>query len=62
MEDSHWLVHFISRRTAGFIRLWVAIEPKDKEILAPSISKERDMFVAEQFISGLVHVYGEHQY
>ncbi len=32
-----------------FIWLWVAIEPKDKEILALSISKERNMFVAEVY-------------
>ena len=39
------------------IWLWVAIEPKYKEILALTISKERNMFVAERFISGLVHIY-----
>ena len=31
--------------------LWVAIEPANKEILAISISKERNMFVAERFLS-----------
>jgi putative transposase len=30
-----------------YIWLWVAIEPKDKEILEISVSKERNMFVAE---------------
>ena len=45
---------------AEYIWLWVAIEPKDKEILALTISKERNMFVAERFISGLVQIYGEH--
>jgi len=35
--------------------LWVAIEPKNKQILALSISKERNMFVAERFIAGLVN-------
>ena len=43
-----------------YVWLWVAIEPKDKPILAPYISKERNMFVAERFISGLVQIYGEH--
>jgi putative transposase len=43
-----------------YIWLWVAIEPKDKEILALSISKERNMFVAERFMSGLVTVHGNH--
>ena len=33
-----------------YIWLWVAIEPKNKEILAITISKERNMFVAERFI------------
>jgi putative transposase len=43
-----------------YIWLWVAIEPKNKEILALSISKERNMFVAERFMSGLVTVHGNH--
>ncbi len=42
------------------IWLWVAIEPKNKQILALSISKERNMFVAERFISKLVMIYGSH--
>ena len=42
------------------IWLWVAIEPKDKQILALSISKERNMFVAERFLSGLVRIHGRH--
>jgi putative transposase len=40
--------------------LWVAIEPKDRRILALTIPKERDMFVAERFIEGLVKVHGKH--
>jgi putative transposase len=43
-----------------FIWLWVAVEPNDKEILAISISKERNMFVAERFLSSVVKGYGEH--
>ena len=31
-----------------YIWLWVAIEQKDKEILAISMSKERNMFVVER--------------
>ncbi len=42
------------------IWLWIAIEPKNKQILALSISKERNMFVAERFISKLVMIYGSH--
>jgi transposase-like protein len=33
-----------------YLWLWVAIEPKNKQILALSISKERNMFVAERLI------------
>ncbi len=40
--------------------LWVAIEPKNKEILALTVSKERNMFVAERFIAGLVKTHGKH--
>jgi putative transposase len=43
-----------------YIWLWVAIEPKDREILAISISKERNMFVAEHFLSDVVDEYGPH--
>ena len=43
-----------------YIWLWVAIEPKNKEILTLSISKERNMFVAERFMSDLVTVHGNH--
>ncbi|MDQ6723605.1 MAG: transposase [Thermoproteota archaeon] len=42
------------------IWFWVAIEPKDREILSTSISKERNMFVAERFLSSIVNEYGEH--
>ena len=34
------------------IWLWVAIEPKNKRILALSISKERNMFVAKDLCQG----------
>jgi putative transposase len=43
-----------------YMWLWVAIEPKDRRILAPTTSKERNMFVAERFIEGLVKVHGKH--
>jgi len=43
-----------------YIWLWVIIEPKDKEILAIDISKERNMFVAERFLSHIVKEYGQH--
>src|SRR5580765_3107369 len=40
--------------------LWVAIEPANKEILSISISKERNMFVAERFLCRLLEKHGEH--
>jgi len=43
-----------------YVWLWVAIDPKNRQILALSISKERHMFVAERFIFDLVKVYGKH--
>ena len=36
----------------------VIIEPKHKEILDVEISKERNMFVAERFLSKVVNKYG----
>lgn len=43
-----------------YIWLWVAAEPENSQIIALSISKERNMFVTERFIDGLVKVYGKH--
>ncbi|MEJ7640876.1 MAG: DDE-type integrase/transposase/recombinase [Candidatus Nitrosocosmicus sp.] len=40
--------------------LWVAVESKNSEILALSISKERNMFVAERFLSRVVKEFGKH--
>ncbi len=42
------------------IWLWVVIEPIDKEILSINISKERNMFVVERFISNIIKEYGTH--
>ena len=36
------------------------MEPINKEILAVSVSKERNMFVAERFVSAIMEKYGEH--
>jgi putative transposase len=65
LSKSRRLSEFIIDETlikvgSEYIWLWVAIEPKNKEILALSISKERNMFVAERFMSGLVTVHGNH--
>ena len=42
------------------IWLWVAIGLESKEILGISISKERNMLLAERFISSLVGIHGQH--
>ena len=43
-----------------YVWLWVAIEVETKEILGISISKERNMFVAERFISSLIKHHDRH--
>ena len=43
-----------------YIWLWIAIEPKNRQILALTISKERNMLIAERFLSGLVKIHGKH--
>ena len=40
--------------------LWVAIDSKNKRILAQCISKDRNMFVAERFLSKAIEEYGKH--
>jgi putative transposase len=42
------------------IWLWVVIEPESKDVLRLNISKERNMFVAERFLSNVTKEYGEH--
>lgn len=40
---------------------WVAIiEPKDKEILSITMPKERNMFVAQRFLSKIIKDYDKH--
>jgi putative transposase len=43
-----------------YILPWIAIEPENKHILALTISKERNMIVAERFLSNIVIDYGNH--
>jgi putative transposase len=43
-----------------YIWLWVAIEPRNRQILALNISKERNTLMAERFISGFVKIHGKH--
>ena len=40
-----------------YIWLWITIEPNNKEILALTISKERNMLIAERFLSGVVKIH-----
>ena len=40
--------------------LWICIEPIDKFILGIYISKEKNMFIAENFIHSLIDKYGKH--
>lgn len=40
--------------------LWIAIEIESKEIVGCSISKARNMLIADRFISKLVKAYGPH--
>ena len=41
--------------------LWVVIESANKEILSFSISKERNMFVAERILFQIISMNGKHQ-
>jgi putative transposase len=50
----------IKAGSSEIIWLWMVIEPKDKEILSFNISKERNMFVVERFLSTVIEKYGKH--
>jgi len=43
-----------------YVWIWVAIEVKSKETLGIGISRERNMFVAERFISSLIEHHDRH--
>ena len=43
-----------------YIWLWVAIESENGQILAQNITQERNMLIAERFLSGVVRYYGNH--
>lgn len=43
-----------------YIWLWVAIEPENGQILAQDITQERNMLIAERFLSRVVRYYGNH--
>ena len=50
----------VNKIGSEFIWLQIAIEPTNKEIPGFSISKERNMFVAERFLSNLSEGYGKY--
>ena len=43
-----------------FTWLWVAIEPEKGQILAQNITQDRNMLIAEHFLSKVVGDYGKH--
>jgi putative transposase len=48
------------KASSEYIWLWVVIESESKRILGFSISKERNILIAERFVSKLVNIYGSH--
>ena len=59
-EISEYVVDETLVKTGSeLVWLWVAIEPKNRQILALTISKERNMLVAEKFMFGLVKAHGK---
>ncbi len=44
----------------ALIWIWVVIQAENREILALNKSKERNMFVAERFISDLIKNHGKY--
>lgn len=45
---------------SGYIRLWVAIKPKQRPILQIDISFKRNMLIAERLVSSLINTYGRY--
>jgi len=43
-----------------YVWLWIAIEPETRQILAVTVSRERNMLITERFLSGLIKDYGKH--
>ena len=58
--DEYIVDETLIRVGSELVWLWVAIEPQNREILTVNISKERNILIAERFISDIVKVYGEH--
>jgi putative transposase len=43
-----------------YLWLWVTIEPENRQILAVTVSRERNILIAERFISRIVKIHGKH--
>jgi hypothetical protein len=54
------LMKYTDKYSLEYVWLWVAIEQENKRILGFSISKERNMLIAERFVSILVKTFGPH--
>ena len=60
-QVSEYIVDETSLKAGSdLVWLWVALEPENKQILAQNITQERNMIVAERFLSGVVRDYGKH--
>jgi hypothetical protein len=65
-KQTRWrLSEFIVDQTlirdgSNYVWLWVAIEPTNRTILVIRTSNERNMLVAERFLSNVIKEYGEH--
>ena len=60
MRNTYIVDETLIKVGSELVWLWVAIEPENRQILALSISKERNMFVAERFLSNLTKIHGKH--
>ena len=59
-DDSEYVVDETLVKTGSeLVWIWVAIDSKSRLILALHISKERNMLIAEKFLSGLVGIHGK---
>ena len=58
--DEHIVDETLIKLGSELVRLWVAIESENRQILALSISKQRNMLIAERFLSGVVKIHGKH--
>jgi putative transposase len=58
-DPEHVVDETLVKTGSELVWIWVAIGSKSRLILAPHISKERSMLIAEKFLSGLVGIHGK---